>query len=74
MEKEALQVKEIFEETKDSLEKEAEFMVKQGDMSNEILKEASSADLIVMGKRLKKNASGELQSSVFEVIKNLTGR
>jgi len=68
IEKEKEVVQKYYNEVKEQIEGEHSLVVRTGKVTEEILKEIKTVDLVVMGKSLKKDVSGEIQSSLFGVI------
>jgi len=68
IEKEKAEVQKFYEEIKEKIEGEHSFIVKTGMVAEEILKEAETVDLLVMGEALKEDKEGVIQKSVFHVI------
>lgn len=63
-------VNKFYDGLKATIEGDHSLIVRTGEIHKEILSEAKSYDLIVMGKALKTGQTGELQPPVFNVIKH----
>jgi len=61
-------VQTIYNDCKDTIENKNSLTFTKGDITEEILKETHSVDLLVMGKSLEKDTEGKLQGYVFNVI------
>jgi len=68
IEREKAEVQKLYEEIKEKIEGEHSFIVKTGMVAEEILTEAKTVDLLVMGEALKEDKEGVIQKSVFDVI------
>ena len=68
IEKEKKLVEEYYKGVEDKIEGEHSFTVKAGIVSEEILNEAKTVDLLVMGEALKEDKEGVIQRSIFDVI------
>jgi nucleotide-binding universal stress UspA family protein len=66
--KEIDSVQAIYNDCKSNIEGKHSLTVKKGDITEEILKETHSVDLLVMGKSLEKDMDGKLQGCIFNVI------
>ncbi|MEQ8170175.1 MAG: universal stress protein [Candidatus Eremiobacterota bacterium] len=61
-------VQTVYNDFKNTIEAKNSLTVIKGDITEEILKETHSVDLLVMGKSLEKDSEGKLQGYVFNVI------
>ncbi|MEQ8187398.1 MAG: universal stress protein [Candidatus Eremiobacterota bacterium] len=61
-------VQTVYNDCKNTIEGKNSLTVIKGDITEEILKETHSVDLLVMGKSLEKDSEGKLQGYVFNVI------
>lgn len=70
LEREKESVTKLVEDMKDRLQLPHELVIREGNVAEEILKEAQSADIIVMGKVLKKDAKdcSHLQPALVSVV------
>jgi len=66
--KEIAFVQSIYDECKNNIEGKHSLTIKKGDITEEILKETHSVDLLVMGKSLEKDMEGRLQGYILNVI------
>jgi nucleotide-binding universal stress UspA family protein len=71
IDKEKLDVRKMYDEMKSQIQGEHSLIMKEGIVADVILSEIHMADLVVMGKSLKRGATDclELQPSIFEVIR-----
>ena len=67
--KEAARVKELYNTHKKDISGNHKLIAKTGIIPEEILKKIREVDLVIMGKRIKKDEKGKLQSNVFSIIK-----
>ncbi len=61
-------IQTLYNDCKNTIESKNSLTVIKGDITEEILKETHSVDLLVMGKSLEKDSEGKLQGYVFNVI------
>lgn len=61
-------VQTMYNDCKSNIEGKHSLTVIKGDITEEILKETHSVDLLVMGKSLEKDTEGKLQGYIFNVI------
>ncbi|MEQ8225094.1 MAG: universal stress protein [Candidatus Eremiobacterota bacterium] len=61
-------IETLYNDCKNTIESKNSLTFTKGDITEEILKETHSVDLLVMGKSLEKDTEGKLQGYVFNVI------